>query len=129
MKHFLNIYMVLFLIDGTISLSGAVTRHLFGVQLFYFLQQLIAFVVVLMSLPMYIMMGCVRGLPKRIVLPMVLFTVWVSVFKALPLPIYLGLDNTITLASILQLCLGIVMLLDPTLSGSTQTMAIYRVCS
>ncbi len=35
-----------------------------------------------------------------------------SIGKAgLPLPIYLGLDNTITLASILQLCLGIVMLL------------------
>lgn len=111
MKHFLNIYMVLFLIDGTISLSGTVTRHLFGVQLSYFPQQLIAFVVVLMSLPMYIMTGCVRGLPKGVVLPMVLFTVWVSVFKALPLPIYLGLQNTITLASVFQLCLGIVLLL------------------
>jgi hypothetical protein len=51
-----------------------------------------------------------RGFPKRVVLPMVLFVTWVSLFAALPLPVFLGLQNTILFLSIVQPCFGIALL-------------------
>ncbi|MFC1461683.1 hypothetical protein ACFLQR_04115 [Verrucomicrobiota bacterium] len=66
--------------------------------------------VLVMSFPLYFLIGCMRGFPKRVVLPMILFTSWVGLFFALPLPIFLGIRNTVLLLSIVQPCLGIVTL-------------------
>jgi len=107
LRKFVNIYIILFLIDGIVSLVDAMTVPLLGIQPLYIAQGIIAFVVLVMSFPLYFLLGCMRGFPKRVVLPMVLFVTWAGLFFALPLPIFLGIQNTVLLLSIVQLCIGI----------------------
>jgi hypothetical protein len=98
LRKFVNIYIILFLIDGIVSLVDVMTRQLLGIQpLLSIVQGIIAFVVLIMSFPLYFFVGCMRGFPKRVVLPMVLFVTWVGLFFALPLPIFLGIQNTVLL--------------------------------
>jgi hypothetical protein len=109
LKKFVNIYILLFLIDGLISLVNVLTSRMWGIQPLFIPQGIIAMMVFALSFPLYIIMGSMRAFPKRVVLPMVLFTAWAGVFFALPMPIFLGVGNTILLLSIMQVCLGIVL--------------------
>ena len=74
----------------------------------------------IMSVPLYLLIGCFRGFPKRVVLPLILFTTWANLFCALPLPILLGLHNTMTLLSIVQPIFGIAMLVMLRYSGGNR---------
>lgn len=110
MKKFVNIYIMLFLIDGLISLVNTLTARIWGIQPLFIMQGIIAMMVFFLSMPLYILVGSMRAFPKRVVLPMVLFTAWAGLFFALPVPIFLGVGNTMLLLSIMQLCLGIVLI-------------------
>jgi len=111
LKKFVNIYILLFLLDGLVSLVNALTGRLWGIQPLFMLQGIIAFMVFALSFPLYILIGSMRAFPKRVVLPMVIFTVWGGLLFALPVPIFLGIGNTILLLSVIQPCLGIVTIL------------------
>lgn len=102
MRKFVNIYILLFLVDGFVTLLCALVEHLSIVQ------GIIAFVVLLMSFPLYFFVGCIRGFPKRVVLPLILFTIWAGLFFAFPIPVFLGVEKTMLLLSIIQICIGIV---------------------
>ena len=78
MRKFVNTYIYLFLLDGLVSLAAALFGRVIESQTLTIIQACIAFVVFAMSFPLYFLIGCVRGLPKRVILPMVLFTAWVS---------------------------------------------------
>ena len=94
MKKFVNIYIMLFLIDGLISLVNTLTARIWGIQPLFIMQGIIAMMVFFLSMPLYILVGSMRAFPKRVVLPMVLFTAWAGLFFALPVPIFLGVGNT-----------------------------------
>jgi len=111
LKKFVNIYILLFLLDGLVSLVNALTGRLWGIQPLFMLQGTIAFMVVVLSIPIYILIGSMRAFPKRVVLPMVIFTIWGGLLFALPVPVYLGIGNTILLLSVVQPCLGIATML------------------
>jgi hypothetical protein len=108
LKKFVNIYIILFLLDGLVSLINTLTGRLWGIQPLFMLQGTIALMVVVLSIPVYILIGSMRAFPKRVVLPMVIFTIWGGLFFALPMPIYLGIGNTILILSLIQPCLAIV---------------------
>jgi hypothetical protein len=110
LKKFVNIYIMLFLIDGLISLVNVLTARIWGIQPLFIPLGIIAMMVFALSMPLYILIGSVRAFPKRVVLPMVLFIAWAGVFFALPVPIFLGVGSTMLLLSIVQPCLGIVLI-------------------
>jgi hypothetical protein len=95
------------LVDGLLSLVHSVGGRLWGIQPLSVVQALAAFVVLLTSFVLYFLMGCMRGFPKKVVLPLVVFTVWVGFFAALPLPIFLGMKNMMVGLSLLQTGMGI----------------------
>ena len=107
MRRFVNLYLILFLVDGLLSLVHSVGGRLWGIQPLSVVQALAAFVVLLTSFVLYFLMGCMRGFPKKVVLPLVVFTVWVGFFAALPLPIFLGMKNMMVGLSLLQTGMGI----------------------
>ncbi len=111
LKKFVNIYIILFLVDGLVSLSNALTGHFWGIQPLFMLQGTIALMVVVLSIPLYILIGSMRAFPKRVVLPMIVFTIWGGLCFALPVPIFLGVGNTILLLSIVQPCLAVLTIL------------------
>ncbi len=110
MRKFVNIYIILFLVDGIVSLVNVMTGQLLGIQPLSVVQGIIAFVVLVMSFPLYFLVGGMRGFPKRVVLPLIIFTIWRGLFFALPLPIFLGIQNMLLLLSIVQLGIGIATL-------------------
>ena len=107
MRRFVNLYLILFLVDGLLSLVHSMGGRLWGIQPLSVVQALAAFVVLLTSFVLYFLMGCMRGFPKKVVLPLVVFTVWVGFFAALPLPIFLGMKNMMVGLSLLQTGMGI----------------------
>ena len=117
MRAFVNLYIILFLIDGIVSLVDIMTGRLLGIQPLSVFQGILAIVVLVVSLLLYLLIGCMRGFPKRVVLILVLFTVWGGLFFALPLPIYIGFSNTLLFLSIVQFWLGCVILVVLRYSG------------
>ena len=93
------------------------TDRCFGIHPLSVLQGIAAFFPFILSFPLYFIIGCTHGFPKRVLLPMILFTVWSGFFFALPLPIFLGIQNTILVLSIAQPALGIMMLVILRYSG------------
>lgn len=110
MKKFVNLYILLFILDGLFSLTNALTAHVWGVQPLYLLQNIVAFSVLVLSCPLYLLICSMRHFPKRVILPMIIFIVWAGLFFALPLPIFLGVGDTMLFLSILQPCLGVALL-------------------
>lgn len=110
MKKFVNFYILLFLFDSVVSLVSTLTGHLWWMKPVFVLQGMVALAVIVLSVPLYILICSMGNFPKRVVLPMILFAAWAGLFFALPMPIYLGVGNTIRLLSILQLCLGVAVI-------------------
>ncbi len=110
MRRFVNLYIVLFLIDAGVSLLDAAIYYFGGVRPLSPIQGLIAFAVVLFSIPLYVMVSCMKGFPKRVVLPLVLLTLWMGLLGGLPIPIFLGIHKTMLVLSLVQVCLGMAML-------------------
>lgn len=108
MWRFANLYIVLFLFDGAISLMDDVAVHAFGVGALHALRGFFAFLPFALSFPLYFLAGSMPGFPKRIILPLTLFQIWCGIFLALPLPIYLGMQNTNLLLSSIQLFTSII---------------------
>ena len=107
MWRFVNLYLVLFLLDGIISLMDDLAAQVFGVSSFHTLRGFTAFLPFALSFPLYCLLGSMTGFPKRTILPMIILQIWCGLFLALPLPIYLGLQYTNLLLSAVQLCMAI----------------------
>ena len=131
MRKFVNFYLILFLVDGLLSLVNSLGGRLGGIQPLSVVQALAAFVVLLTSFVLYFLMGCMRGFPKRIVLPLIVLTVWVGFFAALPLPIFMGMKNMMVVLSLLQTGMGIGALILLRVSGAVPISMPFlsRACS
>lgn len=79
MRRFVNFYLILFLIDAGLSLvdelMSVFTVHL---PILSSLRNSVAFLVIALSLAVYILLGIDRRLPKRIFLPLTVYSFWCS---------------------------------------------------
>lgn len=79
MRRFANFYIVLFLIDAGLSLieelQSVFAAHLPALSA---ARNFVAFLVIVLSLAVYILLGIDRRLPKRVFLPLTLYSFWCS---------------------------------------------------
>lgn len=110
MRRFASFYIILFLIDAghslvdeLLTLAGSPLPWLSGVR------QLIAYVVIAMSMVIYFCLGIDRRLPKRIFLPLTLYIAWCSLAMW---PLSGAIDRTVLplVASVGQVALGLLTL-------------------
>ena len=107
MRRFANVYLILFLIDAGFSLadellaiSGA-TSSLFSSG-----RQVVALLVVALSMVIYLCLGIDRRLPKRVFLPMILYITWSSL-AMWPLSGVIDRGALPLLASVGQVAIGL----------------------
>ena len=73
MRSFANLFLLLFLADGSLSLLDELASLLFPVVPLSGFRNLVANAVILLSIPLYFSLGIDRRLPKRLFLPLILF--------------------------------------------------------
>lgn len=74
MRKFANLFFIVYLIDGLLSLF----HELFLSSPASGLRNLVAFAALLLALPLYLSLGIDRRLPKGVIIPQVLFIVWAA---------------------------------------------------
>ena len=108
MRRFANIYIVLFFIDATISLVDELFL-LFSssspLPYFSSLRYFIAYLVIALSVAIYLCLGIDRRLPKRVLLPLTLYAFWCAL-GLWPLSGVIGRESLGLMASIGQLLVG-----------------------
>ena len=107
MRLFINFFLIAFALDGLISVVDELTVIAFGVHGLAVIRTLVATAVIFLSLPVYISLGIDSRLPKRLLLPPVIFVVWAA-FGCLPLFIYFDPSIVQPAVSLLQLVLAVV---------------------
>jgi len=76
MRSFANLFLVLFLADGSLSLLDELVSILSLVAPLSGVRNLIASAVIFLAVPLYFSLGIDRRLPKRLFLPLILFVFW-----------------------------------------------------
>lgn len=107
MRGFANFYIIVFLLDAGLSLidellvaGGSPLPILTSGRI------LISFVVILLSLVVYVCLGIDRRLPKRVFLPMTLYIAWCAV-SMWPLSGVIGRESLPLAAAVGQLAIGL----------------------
>lgn len=118
MRKLVNLYIMMFFLDAILSLADVVVVRCFGIHPFYIVRGIVSFIPFVLAIPLYLIMGCMRGFPRKVLLPFVLFVIWATLFMALPLPFFMGFKNTELALSLAQLVLGGVALLALRLTNS-----------
>ncbi len=116
MHRFINLFLILFLMDGSISLANELLK-LSEFGSITGLRNVVAFIVILIAIPVYLLLGIDRRLPKRILLPLVLFVFW-GALGMWPLANMVSYDNVVAAGAGLQvLAAGLALLYIRRLSG------------
>lgn len=76
MRFFANLFLLLFVADGSLSLLDELASLLFPLVPFSGLRNLLANAAILIAIPLYLSLGIDRRLPKRLFLPLILFVFW-----------------------------------------------------
>jgi hypothetical protein len=76
MRFFANLFLLLFLADGSLSLLDELASLFFPLVPISGLRGLLANAVILAAIPLYLSLGIDRRLPKRLFLPLILFAFW-----------------------------------------------------
>ncbi|NOQ34781.1 MAG: hypothetical protein GQ569_02680 [Methylococcaceae bacterium] len=105
MKLYSKIFVLAFVLDGGISFIDALLDSV-DIHSLMMIRSLIANITLLLGLVMYFLISINRQLPKKILLPLILFIFWAAL-SALPLPVYLDNQNIDVIISFIQLLLGI----------------------
>jgi hypothetical protein len=109
LSFFLNAYLVAFLVDGVLSFLDEMLGAS-GVEVLSPLRHFVAVPVLLASACLYALVGLVARLPKRVVLPPVVFSVWVYV-GAFPIAFYAPLRDAAVALAAAQVAVGLLALL------------------
>ncbi|TWJ33368.1 hypothetical protein [Geobacter argillaceus] len=73
MRSFANLFLLLFLVDGGVSLLDEAVSLLVPLAPLSGVRNLLANIVILMAVPLYLSLGIDRRLPKRLFLPLTIF--------------------------------------------------------
>jgi len=109
MRSFANLFLVLFLADGSLSLLDELVSLLSPVAPLSALRNLVANAVILVAVPLYFSLGIDRRLPKRLFLPLILFVFWCPLSTWL-FPALAALPGYGLLASAAQVALGTLLI-------------------
>src|ERR1700674_963474 len=109
MRVFVNLFLVLFLADGGVSLLDELVSLLFPVVFLSGVRSMLASAVIVMAVPVYLSLGIDRRLPKRVFLPPMLFLFWCSL-SAWFFPALAGNRTYGLLAAAAQVMLGMLPL-------------------
>ena len=109
MRSFANIFLILFVADGGFSLVDELVSLLTPLLPFSDFRNLLAGLVILLSLPMYVLLGIDSRLPKKVFVPLIAFVYWTLVSTWL-LPILATLKIYGLIMSLVQLGLGVLPL-------------------
>ncbi len=77
MRLFLNIFLILFFIDGTVSLAESLLEFFFNTPVLTGIRHLISILTLFISVPLYISTGVNKSIPKKLVYPQIFFLIWV----------------------------------------------------
>lgn len=105
MRKFVNLFLILFLTDGAVSLIDEVLRAFFHLGLLALPRNFLAFVTLLISFALYVALGIDRRLPKRVLLLPLLFAFW-GITGPWPLTAVIGSGYSGLVAAALQVALG-----------------------
>ena len=105
MRKFVNLFLILFLADGLLSLIDEMLRTFLHFGFLALPRNFVAFAAILISVAIYIALGIDRRLPKRILLPPLLFVFW-GVTGLWPLLAIMGSKYSGLVAAALQVALG-----------------------
>ncbi|MGK2943983.1 MAG: hypothetical protein ACSLFC_04510 [Desulfuromonadales bacterium] len=106
MRRFVNIYIILFLIDAGLSLIAELLAATSSpLPLVAGLRYSVAYVVIILSMVIYACLGIDRRLPKRVLLPLTLYVFW-NALAMWPLSGIIGRDSLGLIAAAGQLLLG-----------------------
>jgi hypothetical protein len=109
MRLFANLFLILFVADGAVSMADGLFALYFPVAELTGFRNFVAFCVVVVSISLYLIIGLDRRLPKRILLPPLIFVFW-SILGLWPLSAVMG-ENAYTLTgAALQLVIGLAAL-------------------
>ncbi|MCG8471188.1 MAG: hypothetical protein MI742_04960 [Desulfobacterales bacterium] len=106
MRHFANLFFLLFLSDAALSVADELLALLTGNHLLIFLRNPVASMVVLLTLPMCVILGIHKHPPKRLFVPLTLFSLW-GAMAFFPLGFFLQPALLSPLASLAQLLFGL----------------------
>ena len=104
MRKFANLFFVVYLIDGAVSLLHELVAVFTQTATTTGLRELIAVAALLLAIPLYVSLGIDRRLPKLIIIPQILFIFWVGL-GAWPIVITSGFFGLI--AAFVQTLLGL----------------------
>ncbi len=110
MRHFANLFLILFLADGALSTLDELLAVVSGMHLLSQVRNLVAFPVLFLAVPFFICMGIDRRIPKKIFLPMVLYAMWAPMMFW-PMPMFIPEAGFGFLMSLGQLGIGVAGLL------------------
>ena len=106
MRVLANLFLVLFLADGGISLLDELVSLLSPVAPLSGLRHVLAVAVIVLAIPVYLCLGIDRRLPKRVFLPLILFVFWCPLSTWL-FPALAGNPSYGLLAAAAQVVLGL----------------------
>jgi hypothetical protein len=109
MRFFANLFLLLFLVDGGLSLVDGLVSLVAPLFALTGLRGILAEMVMLMAIPLYLLLGLDCRLPKRILLPQIMFVFWCP----LSLWIFPQLDGSRSyglLLAVAQVALGLLPL-------------------
>jgi len=106
MRHFANLFLILFLADGAISVLDELLMAASGMHLLIQPRNLMAYAVLFLSVPFFIAMGLDRRIPKRIFLPMASYAMWGGLMFW-PMPLHIPEGVLGMLMSLGQLGIGL----------------------
>jgi hypothetical protein len=110
MRILANLFLLLFLADGGLSLVDEVLRTLAGTAALTSIRQPVALAVMALAILLFFVLGIDRRLPKRIFLPLIAFALWGAV-GFWPLSVTVDYTGFSLLAAAGQLLLGLSMIL------------------
>lgn len=111
MRRFANFYVIAFLVDGGLSVIHEILSTQLVIAGLSSIRNAVAFFVILLTVPLYLLLGIDARIPKKIFLPLIIFVFWASAF-AMPIPIFLESNIASLVVSAIQLIFGIGILLS-----------------
>ncbi len=115
-RRLANIFLILFLCAGIVSLLDAVVLLFATSSPLAGMRSILALLVGLAAVPMHLCLGIDKRLPKSIFLPQLLFIFW-SIFGLWPLPLIFDRTHYMVPATLVQVLLGVAPLLHLKKSG------------
>lgn len=109
MRVFANLFLILFLADGGFSLVDELVSLLTPLMPFSTFRNLLAFTVILFSVPLYFSLGIDCRLPKRVFLPLIAFVFW-TVISSWIFPVLSEFSYYGLILAVMQVLLGMLPL-------------------